>query len=374
MPKTLYIIDGYAQVFRAYYAIRTPMQSPHTGEPTNAVFGFTGMLLKLLALHRPDYVIVALDAPGKTFRDDLYKRYLELHPANTGMAGTQGDAPLSGDGAGENEPQAEVSPVEETGAVGPPDPNAGRYAVYKGTRQATPDALSAQIYRILEVVDTLNIPIIGQPGLEADDVIACLVQQTLDSPDYADVDIRILSNDKDLEQLLNARVSIFNVYTNEMLDVAGLQNNKGISPGQVVDVMALTGDTVDNVPGVEGIGLKTAAQLIQQFGNIENLLQNLDQIKGKRRENLEKARPYLPISKQMVTLKRDAELPFPLDGVLKDAQVQPPDLETLLPLFQELGFNRYQEEARRLANRDASAAIPAAKAKFSPPDEAQEAG
>ena len=352
MPKTLYIIDGYAQIFRAYYAIRTPMQSPNTGEPTNAVFGFTGMLLKLLALHQPDYVIVALDAPGRTFRDDLYRQYLELHPANapfalppdTQAADTTGDA-SEGSGEESKTPLPEI-PSGETPTV---EAGVARYAQYKGTRQATPDSLSAQIYRILEVIDTFNIPILGQPGLEADDVIATLVQKILDNPAHGDLNIRIISRDKDLEQLLHERVALFDVHTNETLDVAGLQTSKGISPSQVVDVMALTGDTVDNVPGVEGIGLKTAVQLVKQFGDVETLLQSLDQIKGKRRENLEKARPFLPISKQMVTLKRDADLPFPLEGVLQDARTRSLDLQALLTLFQELGFNRYQEEARRLA-------------------------
>ena len=357
MGKTLYIIDGYAQIFRAYYAIRTPMQSPNTGEPTNAVFGFTGMLLKLLAQHSPDYVIVAVDAPGRTFRDDLYRQYLELHPAHAATFAAQEEAKQQAIAQGQAAPQTETPQLEAPQPETPTPAEVGtgepapvpRYESYKGTRQATPDALSAQIERIFEVIDTLGIPIIGKRGLEADDVIATLVQQTLDDPAYKDVDIRIISRDKDLEQLLGERVALFDVHTNVTLDAPGLQASKGITPAQVVDVMALTGDTVDNVPGVEGIGLKTAAQLIQQWGDVESLMANLDQIKGKRREMLERARPFLPISKQMVTLKRDAELPFPLADVLRDAQMRPPDLQTVLPLFQELGFNRYQEEARRLA-------------------------
>ncbi len=354
MAKTLYIIDGYAQIFRAYYAIRTPMHSPTTGELTNAVFGFTGMLLKLLALHSPDYVIVAVDAPGRTFRDDLYRQYLELHPAHAAaFAAQQEEARQQALAQGEAAPQLETpqieTPTPEVGEAPTAETPTARYESYKGTRQATPDGLSAQIERIFEVIDTLGIPIIGKRGLEADDVIATLVQQTLDDPSCADIDIRIISRDKDLEQLLGERVALFDVHTNVTLDAPALHATKGITPEQVIDVMALTGDTVDNVPGVEGIGLKTAAQLIQQYGDVENLLANLDKIKGKRREMLERARPFLPISKQMVTLKRDAELPFPLPDVLRDAQTRTLDLPTVLPLFQELGFNRYQDEARRLA-------------------------
>src|SRR5207249_11880369 len=111
------------------------------------------------------------------------------------------------------------------------------------------------------------------------------------------------SKDKDLEQLLGDRVTLFDIHTDSTIDVASLMETKGITPEQVIDVLALTGDTVDNVPGVEGIGPKTAAQLIQQFGSIDGILSNLEQIKGKRRENLEKARGHLPLSRTLATLK-----------------------------------------------------------------------
>src|SRR5947209_6620997 len=293
MPETLYLIDGHAQIFRAYYAIRGGLQSPITGEPTGAVFGFTGMLLKLLSQFHPHYVVVAIDMPGKTFRDDLYDQY-------------------------------------------------------KGTRQAAPDDLPAQIPRILEVTELFGIPVTGEAGLEADDVIASITERVLNDPTCADVDIRIVSKDKDLEQLLGDRVTMFDIHTDTTIDVASLQENKGISPDQVIDVLALTGDTVDNVPGVEGIGPKTAAQLIQQFGSIDGILAHLDEIKGKRRENLEKARDTLALSRQLVTLKRDAELPFSLEA----SKIRPINLQKIIPLFQQLGFNRFQDEVRRLAAAD----------------------
>src|SRR5438309_4696904 len=297
MPETLYLIDGHAQIFRAYYAIRGGLRSPITGEPTGAVFGFTGMLLKLLSQFHPHYVVVAIDMPGKTFRDDLYDQY-------------------------------------------------------KGTRQAAPDDLPAQIPRILEVTELFGIPVTGEAGLEADDVIASITERVLNDPTCADVDIRIVSKDKDLEQLLGERVTMFDIHTDTTIDVASLWENKGITPSQVIDVLALTGDTVDNVPGVEGIGPRTAAQLIQQFGSIDGILANLDQIKGKRRENIEKARDLLSLSRQLVTLKRDADVPFSLEA----ARIRPINLPTIIPLFQQLGFNRYQDEVRRLAEGEASVA------------------
>src|ERR1019366_1180248 len=132
----LYLIDGYAQIFRAFYAIRTAMRSPETSEPTNAVFGFTGMLFKLLTQFQPDYVAVAIDVPGRTFRDDLYTQYLELHPANAGAVPAAAE-PLPG-----TEPPsivgADIGESGEPPIAGPPQ---GRYVEYKGTRQATPDEL-----------------------------------------------------------------------------------------------------------------------------------------------------------------------------------------------------------------------------------------
>jgi len=292
MAKTLYLIDGYAQIFRAYYAIGGGMHSPITGEPTHVVFGFTAMLLKLFQQFQPEYVAVAIDSPGKTFRDALYPEY-------------------------------------------------------KATRAVTPDDLKSQIPRVFEVVEAFGIPLVGAPGIEADDVIATITQRILDDPACADVEIRIFSRDKDLEQLLGERVTMVDIHTDTVTTVATLRETKGIAPEQVVDVLALMGDSVDNIPGVAGIGPKTAAQLVQQFGSIEGILANLDQIKGKRRENLEQARSILPLSRALVTLKRDADLPF----TLEQARVRPLDLARLLHLFQQLGFRRFQEEVKSLAER-----------------------
>ncbi len=288
--KSLYLIDVYAQIFRAYYAIRNGMHSPATGEPTHAVFGVTAMLLKLLGQYRPRHVVAAVDAPGKTFRDDLFPEY-------------------------------------------------------KGTRRPTPDDLTSQIPRVLELIELFGIPVIGQVGLEADDVIATITQRVLDDPGCADTDVRIVSRDKDLEQLLGDRVTLFDVHTDTTIDVAALLASRGITPAQVVDYLALIGDTVDNVPGVDGIGPKTAAQLVQQFGSLAGILERLDEIKGKRREALERARPQLPLSVALVTLKRDASIPFSLEA----ARVRPPDPGKLIPFFQQLGFHRFQDDVRSLA-------------------------
>jgi DNA polymerase-1 len=337
MSKTLYLIDGYAQIFRAYYAIRGGMTSPTTSEPTHAVFGFTGMLFKLFSELHPHYVVVAIDAPGRTFRDDLYGQY-----------------------RAQKTDSAEALPAEASDYIAVPDTGApspeDRRAQYKGTRNATPDDLMAQVPRIFEVTEAFGIPIVQQPGLEADDVIATIVQRILDDPANADVEIRIVSKDKDFEQLIGERVSLFDVHTDTLLDRTALLANKGITPEQSVDVLTLMGDTVDNIPGVEGIGPKTAAQLIQQYGSIEGIYEHIEEIKGKRRENLERARAHLPISRQLVTLERHGGFAFALES----ARVRPLDLPRLTGLFRQLGFNRYQQEAERLAKeQEASLPTPA---------------
>jgi DNA polymerase I len=298
MPETLYLIDGFAQIFRAYYAIRGGMRSPVTGEPTHAVFGVGSLVIKLLRDLKPAYVAVAMDSPGKTFRDDLYE-------------------------------------------------------AYKGTRRETPEDLLSQIPRVVELFERFGIATISQSDLEADDVIATIVERVLADPASADVHIRIASKDKDLEQLLSDRVSMFDIQTDTLTDVAALLANKGITPAQVVDVLTLTGDTVDNVPGVDGIGLKTAAQLVQQFGSIEGIYANLAKLTPKRREALEKAQAHLPLSRTLVTLKRDGSFPFSLEAV----RVRQPDPAALIPFFEQLGFNRFQDDVKKLAPALVGAAV-----------------
>ena len=314
MARTLYIIDAYAQIFRAYYAIRAGMQSPHTGEPTHAVFGFAGMLFKLYNQLAPDFVVVAADAPGETFRSRLYRDY-------------------------------------------------------KAQRDETPKDLIVQIPRVLELIDAFGIPVLSYPGLEADDIVASVVRRVLADPRMEDVRIRIVSKDKDLEQLLCERVTLYDIHKDEEIDVARLRETKGIRPDQVIDLLALTGDTADNVPGVPGIGPKTAAKLIQEFGSLDGILANLDKIQGKRRESLEAARESLALSRELVTLRADADLPLDWEA----ARAGPIDLARILHLFRQLGFRRYQDEVRRLAERLGSASAPQADPADEPAGAVEEA-
>ena len=290
---TVYIIDTHAEIFRAYYAIRNGLTSSVTGEATHAVFGFAGTLIRILMELEAKYIVAAIDTPGNTFRNELY-------------------------------------------------------SAYKANRSAPPDDLVTQIHRILQLLEAFGILTLGKPELEADDIIASVTQAILDDPAAQDVDVSIISRDKDLEQLLCDRVTMLDLHNDKIIDERALWETKGIKPDQVVDVLALMGDTSDNVPGVEKVGLKTAAQLIQQYGSIDGIFENIDEIKGKRRENLEKARAQLPLSKQLVTLIRDADLDFSLE----QARVKPLDLQKIRPLFQELELKRYEQVVTKLAGGD----------------------
>ena len=295
---TVYIIDTHAEIFRAYYAIRSGLTSSITGEATHAVFGFTGTLIRIFTELQAKYVVAAIDTPGDTFRNELYSEY-------------------------------------------------------KANRPPPPDDLVTQIHRILQLLDAFGILTLGRPELEADDIIASVTKAVLDDPDAQAVDVTIISRDKDLEQLLGDRVVMLDLHKDKIIDERSLWETKGIKPDQVIDVLALMGDTSDNIPGVQKIGLKTAAQLIQQYGSIDGIFQNIDEIKGKRRENLEKARSQLSLSQKLVTLKRDAALDFSLE----QARVKPLDLQKIRPLLQELELKRYEQVVTKLAGDSAESIV-----------------
>ncbi len=295
LPPTLYLIDGYAQFFRAYHAIRTPMSSPVTREPTNMTFGFVGMLLKLLRGEGnmggpPAYLAVALDVSGdtETFRSVI-------------------------------------------------DPE------YKANRPPPPPDLFPQVDRCLALLEAIGVPTVGIAGFEADDAIATVVTRL--RAERPDLRIRIVSKDKDLKQLLvPGRVEMFDVHTDIVIDAANLKAETGLEPRQVIDMLALMGDTVDNVKGVEGIGPKTAAELIGQFGSLDELMKRADEVKGKRGEALRASLDRLPRNVELVALRHDA--PVNLD--LSRADVNELKLAALIPILREVGFNRYQDDVRAL--------------------------
>ncbi len=307
-PLTLYIVDGYAQFFRAYHAIRTPMTSPVTGEPTNMTFGFVGMLLKLLRGQEarmqdvggpPTYAAVALDVSGDrgTFRSQLY-------------------------------------------------------ADYKANRDAPPEDLRPQVERCLAMLGELGMPVIGSEGYEADDVIAAISARLKQK--HPDLLIRVISKDKDLKQLLEpGRFEIYDIHHDTVIDADALKADTGLMPSQVVDMLTLMGDNVDNVPGVPGVGPKTAADLLVQFGTLEAVLAEAQDeskspkewlIKGKRRENIAAAAASLPLSKELVTLRADTPIDFDLEAC-RLSTLQPKKIE---PIIRELGFNRLLDEVKAL--------------------------
>lgn len=300
--KTLYLIDGYAQFFRAYHAIRTPMTSPVTGEPTNMTYGFIGMLIKLLKNDgkflqgdgQVDYLAVTLDIGGDcgTFRSQLY-----------------------------------------------PD--------YKANRDAPPEDLFPQVNRAVEILKDIGVPVIGCEGFEADDVLATIATDY--SSKHPDIRVRIISRDKDLKQLLGKGTpptEMYDLHKDELITESDLMDELGIRPNQMIDLLTLMGDTSDNIPGVMGIGLKTAAKLLVEFDSLDNVLKaaHAGEIKGKRCENILAAEAHLPLSKELVTLRHD--VPISLD--LLKTTIHDLDLEKLIQYCKELGFNRYQDELKRM--------------------------
>ncbi|MEM7577962.1 MAG: 5'-3' exonuclease H3TH domain-containing protein, partial [Planctomycetota bacterium] len=309
-PTTLYLIDGHHQFFRAYFAIRGGMTSPITGEPTNAVFAYTAMLLKLFKDYQPTHVALVIDTPEPTFRDELY-------PA------------------------------------------------YKGQRDDPPEDFLPQIPVMIELTKKFGIPVLGKAGAEADDIMATLaVQLTTENPDLS---IRLVSKDKDLDQVLSDRVSLFDVQEGTEMDAAQLEAKKGITPAIAVDYQALIGDTADNVPGVKGIGPKTASKLLHQFGSLDALVAGVDQLKGKQKENLQHGieTGQLELSKELVTLMTDVDVPFTLDDAAVD--VADIDAKQLAEDFRNLGFNRHPRDLAELVGQPQ----PTPEVKTSPKDEAK---
>ena len=279
MSKTLYLIDGHSHIYSAFYAIRG-LTAPD-GRPINAVYGFTATLHKILA-REPDSIAVVLDAGAKTFRNDLFDQY-------------------------------------------------------KATRKPMPEELVSQLPLIDEMIAAHGIRTVKRAGFEADDLIATLARQA----EKQGFDVVILTSDKDAQQLLSDHIHIYDNRKDRTIDASVLKEEKGIIPEQVVDMMALSGDTSDNIPGVPGIGPKTAQELIQQYGTLEGVLSHVDDIRGKRRqENLRKFADQARLSKDLVTLDDDVAL----DVTVDDLVPVEPDREKLLALFRKWGFKRFLDE------------------------------
>lgn len=252
--KHLYLIDGSGYIFRAFYGI--PPRNTSDGTPTNATFGFTNMLIKLLRESEADGLAVIFDKGRTSFRNEFYPEY-------------------------------------------------------KAHRPETPEDLIPQFAAIREATEAFNLPCIEMANYEADDLIATYARLARE----AGIEVTVVSSDKDLMQLVGDGVTMFDPMKDRLIGPEGVVEKFGVGPDKVIEVQALAGDSTDNVPGVPGIGLKTAAQLIIEYGDLENLLAHAGEIKQpKRRQNLLEFAEQARISKRLVTLKDDVEVPRTLDG------------------------------------------------------------
>ncbi|OSQ41757.1 DNA polymerase I [Thalassospira sp. MCCC 1A01428] len=273
-PRRVVLVDGSGFIFRAFHAL-PPMNSPD-GTPVNAVYGFCTMLMKLREDTRPDHMAVIFDTKGKTFRNDFY-------PA------------------------------------------------YKAHRPPPPEELVPQFGLIRDAVRAFNLPSIELEGYEADDLIATYARQAAEQG----ADVIIVSSDKDLMQLVTDRVEMFDAMKNRTIRAAEVMEKFGVAPNKVIDVQALAGDAVDNVPGVPGIGIKTAAQLIDEYGDLDSLLERAGEIKQpKRREKLIENADLARISRDLVRLKTDVPVTHPVD----DFDLLEPDPDVLLAFIATHGF------------------------------------
>ena len=274
-PK-LFLIDGSSYIYRAFFAL--PPLSNSKGFPTNAILGFTNMLLKVLREKKPDYVAVVFDAPGPTFRHEVFGNY-------------------------------------------------------KANRPPMPENMRPQIPHIKEVVKALRIPVLEEAGYEADDLIGAITKKF----SHEKMETTIVSGDKDLMQLITSNVSMYDPMKDKIFQIPEVMERFGVPPEKVTEVMGLCGDTSDNIPGVPGIGEKTAARLIQEFGSIEELLKNVEKVKQtKIRENLTHFAEQARVSRELATLDTQAPVPWGMEG-LKPGD---PDSQKLHGIFKEMGFSR----------------------------------
>ena len=273
------LVDGSSYLFRAFHAL--PPLTNSKNQQTGAVYGVINMLRKLRAEYQPEYMAVVFDAKGKTFRHEMY-----------------------------------------------PD--------YKGTRPKMPEELSSQIQPLHELIRAQGFPLISEEGVEADDVIGTLAAQA----SAEGRDMLVSTGDKDMAQLVSPHVTLINTMTNKVMDAAGVEEKFGVKPEQIIDYLALMGDTSDNIPGVPKVGPKTAVKWLAEYGTLDNLVEHADEITGKIGENLRNALEQLPLSKDLTTIRCDVEL----HESLEDLKIGEADTETLEKIYTEMEFRSWLDE------------------------------
>ena len=277
MSERFFILDGPGFLFRAYHAL--PFLSTSRGVPSHAVFGMSTMLWKVLREDSPDYFAVAWDPPGPTFREE-------------------------------------------------------KFAAYKETRSPTPSDLRSQIQHVKTLFEALHLPVLEVPGFEADDVLGTVVERTRDLP----IELVLVTSDKDMLQLVSPRVRVFSTTgrggDRVVFDEAAVKAKWGVEPAQIPDILALMGDSIDNIPGVPGVGEKTAVKLIGQFGGVERLYENLSLVPGKLRETLAANRKQALLSRELATVS--TRVPIEVD--MEAFRRREPDWDRLRALWTEMEF------------------------------------
>ncbi len=292
---TLILIDGSSYLYRAFYVPQLKRMQTNAGQPTGAVFGILNMIKSLISDYPNSNIVAIFDAKGKNFRHDLY-----------------------------------------------PD--------YKANRPSMPDELRSQIEYVHKGVKALGVPLIATPGVEADDVIGAYAKVACNSGQS----VLVASGDKDLAQIVNDKVNLIDTMKKVVMDEDGVVEKFGVKPDQIIDYLALMGDTSDNVPGVPKVGPKTAVKWLNEYHTLDGVIANADKIGGKVGENLREFIPQLPLSKDLVTIRCDIDLDIPIEE-LKQGE---PDREQLIELYQALEFKKWLAELGETLEQSTDQPIP----------------
>ncbi len=279
MKKSLILVDGSSYLYRAFHAL--PALTNSKGMPTGAIYGIVTMLKKLLTDYQPEYMAVVFDAKGKTFRDEIYEKY-------------------------------------------------------KATRKAMPDELIQQIRPIHDIINALGLPLVMIEGVEADDVIGTLTKHA-EKNQMASL---ISTGDKDLAQLVTENITLINTMNNSLLNPEKVKEKFGVTPNQIIDYLTLVGDTSDNIPGVPNVGPKTAAKWLEQYGSLDKIIQHAAEISGKVGENLRASLAQIPLTRSLVTIKLDVDLPFDYAKL----KIKNADKTILINLYKEMEFKTWLGE------------------------------
>lgn len=274
--KKCILVDGSSYLFRAYHAL--PPLTNSKNQPTGAIYGVVNMLKKLISSENPDYVAVVFDTKGKNFRHELFPEY-------------------------------------------------------KANRPQMPEELASQIDPLHQIIQAMGIPLIAINGVEADDVIGTLAFEAAN----ADMHVIISTGDKDMAQLVNSNISLVNTMSDQKLDEVGVEKKFGVKPRQIIDYLTLIGDSVDNIPGVPKVGPKTAQKWLNTYENLDRVLENQDEIKGKVGENLRAHAEFLPKAKELVTIRTDIDVKVQVSDLKAQAQ----DEQALQKWFTELEFKTW---------------------------------